>query len=347
MPDSRHSLRISFAAALLFLLNFVPLPAQSTVSQHTATQPTVFYFGDSITEGWMDAERHPEAAYPALLDSMLRAEGVNFRSIVAAVGGETTADALHRIDTDVLSVNPDVVVFAFGSNDYFIWDNPPAPRVSLDRFRGNCRVLFRKLLGSGAGLIVLAPPPVIAERFYNYFDSTLYAPYGGVDRLRDTYADALADVVKEFPGVLLLQPDSIFADDPSLLGFDGVHPLPEGHRRIAGMLRDPILSLLARGRSLPLPLEMISVYPLPYQRFAQDVSSIGFHSSEKGEYILRIHDFAGRQVRKIVYYAHSKGNHGILWNGRDDNGTMVASGAYTLSLLSAHSVYRTIRILVL
>lgn len=337
MPGFRPFPKIVFAAALLFLLESLPMQAQQRVC----------YFGDSITEGWMDAERHPEAAYPALLDSMLSAAGVNFRSIVAAIGGETTADALLRIDADVLSSDPDVVIFAFGSNDYFIWDNPPAPRVSLDRFRGNCRILFRKLLGSGAGLIVLAPPPVIAERFYQYFDSVLYQPYGGVDRLHDSYSDALADVVKEFPGAVLLRPDSVFTDDPSLLGFDGVHPLPEGHRRIARALRDPLLMLLARGRLMPPPLEVMTVYPLPYQRFTQDVSSIGFHVSVTGEYVLRIYDGAGRQVRKIVYYAHSKGNHAILWNGRDDHGTMVSSGAYTLSLFSAHTIYRTKRILVL
>lgn len=337
MPRLSYSWKTSLAAVLLLLL-------QSAASD---AQPIVCYFGDSITEGWMDAERRPSEAYPALCDSMLTAGGLTFRSIVAAVGGETTADALRRVDADVLSSDPDVVVFAFGSNDYFVWDNPPAPRVSLDRFRGNCRVLFRKLQGSGAGLIVLAPPPVISERFYRFFDSTLYGPYDGVERLRNTYADALADVLREFPGALLLRQDSIFARDTSLLGFDGVHPMPEGHRRIAEALRDPVLALLARGRSMPVPLEMLTVYPLPYRRLAQDVSSIGFHASEEGEYVLRIHDTAGREVRKIVYYAHSKGNHGILWNGRDDHGTMVASGAYTLSLQSAHAVYRTQRILVL
>ncbi|MFA6235119.1 MAG: SGNH/GDSL hydrolase family protein, partial [Bacteroidota bacterium] len=210
------------------------------------SQPRICYFGDSITDGWMNAERHPDLAYPAMLDSMLAAQGIAFESIVTAHGGETTDDAIARTDRDVMDENADVVVFAFGSNDYFIWGVPPASRVPIERFRYNCRILLRKLTGTGARVIVLTPPPVLSSRFYQYFDSSLYSGAGGVAALRTLYADILQQLATEIPGVRAVLSDSIFVDD-SLVGFDGVHPLPEGHRRIAEALFPVILKAIAEG----------------------------------------------------------------------------------------------------
>jgi len=298
-------------------------------------QPKICFFGDSITEGWMDAERHSDQAYPAILDSMLTAAGVSVESIVTARGGETTEDALDRMDTDVLSVDPDVIVLAYGSNDYFVWGYPPASRVPRERFRLNCRILLEKCTGTGSHVIVLAPPPVMERRFYQYFDSSLYAADGGVGLLRSSYADILAEVSSELPTVRYVRLDSIFNADSSLLGFDGVHPTAAGHRRIAAGVLPTLMNAVLSERDRPAPLRMLTVYPSPFHRGRDGRAVIGFTSGEAGEHVLRIMDSAGRQVRKIVYYAHTEGNHSILWNGQTDDGTMAAAGAYTLFLQSA------------
>ena len=54
--------------------------------------------GDSITEGWIDAQLRPGEAWPSLLDSMLAAGNTHSRSYNAGRGGDTTDDALLRID---------------------------------------------------------------------------------------------------------------------------------------------------------------------------------------------------------------------------------------------------------
>jgi flagellar hook assembly protein FlgD len=91
---------------------------------------------------------------------------------------------------------------------------------------------------------------------------------------------------------------------------------------------------------------MMQFYPSPFMRFGTGVSTVTFPAEQGGEFILRIYDSSGRQIRKIVYYAHTSGNHSIFWNGRSDDGTLVSSGAYTLSLHSFHQSFKTNAILV-
>jgi len=67
--------------------------------------------GDSLTagEGVMPGED-----YPAVLGRILNREVIN-----AGVSGDTTRDALARLEKDVLSKNPSLVIVALGANDYF------------------------------------------------------------------------------------------------------------------------------------------------------------------------------------------------------------------------------------
>jgi acyl-CoA thioesterase-1 len=307
----------------------------------------VCYFGDSITEGWIDAERRPSEAYPSLVDSILRRDGVDVRSIIAAKGGETTEDALARFERDVRAENPAVVVFAFGANDCFVWGSTPAPRVSLARFRFNCRVMLEALSGSGSRSIVLPPPPILESRFYRYADSLLYVPYGGAARLRDEYAEAVSQLATDFPCVRVLRLDPLLLPDTATLGFDGLHPSALGHRRIAGAVAEAVLAALdqpCRGES---GLEAIGVYPMPFNRQTTSVSSIGIPASIAGTYTIRLIDSLGRIVRTFEYIADSAGYFSILWDGRNENGTIVAPGAYILTVSTPQGSDRSLSIIVM
>lgn len=336
MKTISHRLR----RGLVLLLIAACIPAFAN------SQYRLCYFGDSITEGWMDAVRRPDRAFPALVDSMLDAEGLHVNSVVTAHGGATTEDALTRVDRDVLGILPDAVVFAFGSNDYFVWGEPPASRVSLDRFRADCRILFRKFTGSGVRVIVLTPPAVVESRFYAYFDSMLYTPHGGVDALREEYARTLRETAREFHGTRVLCVDSVLGADTAMLGFDGVHPTAEGHRRIASALRGAVRDALLSQLQIPRPVATMRVFPSPFLRVRDGNAVVEFSAAASGEYLLRIADTAGRLIRKMVYYVHAPGDHCIVWNARSDDGTTVAPGAYTLHLQSVHQEYRAAHLLV-
>jgi len=76
--------------------------------------PTIVCFGDSLTEGVAAPQSQ---SYPAWLQRKLLASGYHYRVINAGVSGNRVTDALARLQTDVLSFHPKVVVVELGSND--------------------------------------------------------------------------------------------------------------------------------------------------------------------------------------------------------------------------------------
>ncbi|MBR9975929.1 MAG: hypothetical protein KFF77_10145 [Bacteroidetes bacterium] len=328
---------LAFSFVMLTLT--VRVPAQE--------RQTVCFFGDSITEGWIDGERRPAEAYPSLVDSMLRSADLDVRLVVAARGGETTEDALSRFENDVRNEHPHVVVFAFGSNDSYVWGKSPAPRVSLARFRYNCRVMFEALSRSKIRVVVLPPPPVLESRFYRYTDSLLYVPYGGAARLRDRYAETLADLASDFPCANILDLATLLLAGDTALGFDGLHPSAIGHRIIARAVSIAVRTALEQPCSEEVALEGIRMYPLPYNRQVYSVSSISFPVIRAGTHVLRIFDTTGRLVRTFEYAVNTTGAFSVLWNGSDENGTNVAPGAYILTVSAPQGSTRPFPIIVL
>jgi acyl-CoA thioesterase-1 len=76
--------------------------------------------GDSLTYGH-ELERHE--ALPAQLEAALKSRGRDVVVFNHGVSGNTTADALARVDA-VLQDKPDIALVALGSNDSFdYWNN--------------------------------------------------------------------------------------------------------------------------------------------------------------------------------------------------------------------------------
>ena len=70
---------------------------------------TIICFGDSLTAG-TGAGKGMD--YPSQLSQMISKPVIN-----AGVSGDTTAEALERLDQDVLSRLPDMVLITLGDND--------------------------------------------------------------------------------------------------------------------------------------------------------------------------------------------------------------------------------------
>lgn len=87
--------------------------------------PTVAFLGDSLTHGCFESREgmhgvcDTEHAYPALFKK--KCSMINpfnpINVINAGVGGQTAVQGLARIDRDVISKNPDLVVVCFCLND--------------------------------------------------------------------------------------------------------------------------------------------------------------------------------------------------------------------------------------
>lgn len=70
----------------------------------------IICFGNSITAGSGVKRKN---SYPSLLQERLEANVIN-----AGESGDTTFDALKRLEKDVLNKNPLIVIVEFGGNDY-------------------------------------------------------------------------------------------------------------------------------------------------------------------------------------------------------------------------------------
>jgi acyl-CoA thioesterase-1 len=83
----------------------------------TTYDATVVCFGNSLTAGYgatTPGKDDKTKSYPAYLQNK-----INIPVINAGKSGDTTADALKRVKTDVLSKNPKIVIIELGANDLF------------------------------------------------------------------------------------------------------------------------------------------------------------------------------------------------------------------------------------
>lgn len=313
------------------LAMLVASSASAFDKQATPSEGAILFFGDSITEGWMDAVKYPSFAFPAVCDSLLRSGGVHYLTENLGNAGETTEDALGRIERDVLSRHPAVVVIAFGSNDWYVHGFATEPRVPLARFESNLRLLVWKLQGVGIAPILLGLPPVIPERYYRYSSSALYTPFGGVAAHRAAYDDAVTRVASltRVPCVSIAFDTS---DGTSMLGIDGLHPTASAHRMIAAALRQPIEEAVQRGGNRPTMTPGLLLFPQPVRPDHSTRIIVRFATEYPATVHFRIFDATGRERRGAEYTALTAGTQHVELDCTDTFGVPLPRGVYFLSL---------------
>jgi acyl-CoA thioesterase-1 len=93
---------------------------------------TIVALGDSLTEGY-GVQSHQ--AYPFLLETRLRSEGLPCTVVNAGISGETTSGLLSRIQR-IIRQKPDIVILCTGANDGL-------QRMSASRIRTNITKIVR------------------------------------------------------------------------------------------------------------------------------------------------------------------------------------------------------------
>jgi acyl-CoA thioesterase-1 len=167
---------------------------------------TIIAMGDSLTAGLGVAE---EDAWPALLETKLKKNGLNWQVINAGISGETSSGALARIKW-ILTRKPDIVIFETGANDGFRGIPPPVMKKNISR--------AVQLLRENGVTVILA----------------------GMRIVRNLGADYIREFAAIYPAVageqdVLLIPFFLkgVAGEPSLNQADSIHPNEKGHRIIA------------------------------------------------------------------------------------------------------------------
>jgi acyl-CoA thioesterase-1 len=148
-------------------------------------------------------------AYPALVERMLRDEGVAVRVQNAGVSGDTAAGGGRRLAW-VLRQKPDVVVVALGGNDGLRGLDLVATEASLRNILTGVRASGAKAL-----LVGMKIPPSMGADYARRFEEI----YPRLSREQGV------------PLVPFLLEGVAGRDD--LLFPDGIHPKPQGHRIMA------------------------------------------------------------------------------------------------------------------
>jgi acyl-CoA thioesterase-1 len=112
ISSARGALALASILLVLTACGRDPAVSPSAVGA-AAPVPIVVALGDSLTAG---PGLRPEETYPALLQERLRSAGYRHRVVNAGVSGDTSADALRRLDAALV---PDtaVLIVAVGAND--------------------------------------------------------------------------------------------------------------------------------------------------------------------------------------------------------------------------------------
>lgn len=96
----------------------------------------IVFFGDSLTALAVQDKRVTEGkGYVPLVREALKAKGVEVDAV--ATGGHTVPDLLNRVEKDVLSKKPTIVVIQIGCND--------ARRIPKEKFKSSLEDLIDRL----------------------------------------------------------------------------------------------------------------------------------------------------------------------------------------------------------
>jgi acyl-CoA thioesterase-1 len=126
-------------AGLILLLGYKFLTSTHQDFSNGSVGEKIICFGDSLTHG-TGASRGKD--YPSQLSKMIFGPVIN-----AGVPGDTTARALQRLERDVLSYSPDLVLITLGGNDL---KNGIAKDVAFE----NLKIIVESIQERGAQVII-------------------------------------------------------------------------------------------------------------------------------------------------------------------------------------------------
>ncbi len=208
-------------------------------------------WGDSIGKGVVfDEQRNRYAICRESCAAML-SRIINLRNY--SVMGQTTREALERMRKADIAPGA-IIAIEYGGNDCDLdWksvaehpDIPQYGRVPIDEFGGNLSQMISIARSAGARPMLILPPPVLSQRFFNWVSRGLNA--GGIlEYLGDAhaifrwqagYADRVRRIAAEesVPLIDIRTPILDAGCIEDLYCIDGMHPNAAGQRTIYGAI---------------------------------------------------------------------------------------------------------------
>ena len=208
--------------------------------------PVVVAFGDSVTHGVRPGVAEHQT-FRHILQDRLPEQGLHTEVVDAGIGSDTTASGLARLEQDVLSESPALVIVMFGMNDAAMVDAGPTartePRVPLESYRENLRTIVRTIEEKGGKVLLCTPTPM--SRRYVYGNLGAYAREDDINFQLRHYARSVRELAAE-EGIPLIDTFELFAasEDRLELIEDGCHPYAKGHAMIAEAILAAVEELL-------------------------------------------------------------------------------------------------------
>jgi lysophospholipase L1-like esterase len=212
--------------------------------------PPIHIWGDSISKGvTFDETRQRYVISRERSTDRVQAEwGVSVEN--HARMGATVVDGLAGLDK--IAPEPGTIIaIEYGGNDCDLpWAEvardpslPHQARVPLEQFRTLLAQFVERVRSAGALPLLITPPPLDAERYFNWVTRGLDAAavlrfLGDVQhiyRWQERYALAVRDVAQQTGTALLDLRDAFLAqaDVAGFLCIDGIHPNGRGQQLIA------------------------------------------------------------------------------------------------------------------
>jgi len=138
--DPKRWLWLGVAAVLLVIAAFFLLNRNQTNYNYPEKGSNIISFGDSLVAGY--------GVEPGQDFSIILGKKIGKSIINAGRNGDTTEDALKRIDRDVLDQDPRVVIVLFGGNDFL-------QGYSKERTFKNLSLIIDRIQQKGAAVILV------------------------------------------------------------------------------------------------------------------------------------------------------------------------------------------------
>ncbi|MBC7950108.1 MAG: G-D-S-L family lipolytic protein [Chitinophagaceae bacterium] len=187
----------------------------------------VIFFGDSITQAGVN-----RGGYIMRIDSMSKLEKKSdlYEFVGAGIGGNKVYDLYLRLEDDVLSKDPGLVLIYVGVND--VWHKRSGTGTDADKFEKFYQAIINKLKSKGSK-VILVTPAAIGERtdFSNEQDGDLNKYCNIIRSIAAKNNLPLVDLRKRFLEYNLKNnPEN---KDRGILTTDGVHLNAAGNQLVA------------------------------------------------------------------------------------------------------------------
>jgi len=218
----KYTLYSLFIIGLVIVLFFTSCDTPAGNGTHNDNgETTLVCLGDSLTSGYgavTPGVDDKTKSYPAYLQNKVKLPVVN-----AGVSGNTSAQGLARVEKDVLSKNPHIVIILLGANDFLNIFNP----VPVLQTKSNLQNIINKI-DNGSRKIYLA-------KFYSYASAMDLGVSFGMDEAEiqgviNDY-DSMFEALGSLNNVTII--DDIWIGVWGLHMSDVVHPNAAGYEIMA------------------------------------------------------------------------------------------------------------------